>query len=41
MFTRHGHGKRFANIEQNCDYWTFVVAAWIPLYVIVFLFPRL
>lgn len=40
MFTRHGHGKRFGNVEQNCDYWTFVVAAWIPLYVIVFLVPR-
>ena len=40
MFTRHGHGRRFNNIGQNCDYWTFVVAAWIPLYVIVFLFPR-
>jgi heme/copper-type cytochrome/quinol oxidase subunit 3 len=40
MFTRHGHGRRFNNIGQNCDYWTFVVAAWIPLYVIVYLFPR-
>ena len=40
MFTRHGHGRRFNNIGQNSDYWTFVVAAWIPLYVIVYLFPR-
>jgi heme/copper-type cytochrome/quinol oxidase subunit 3 len=40
MFTRHGHGRRFNNIGQNCDYWTFVVAAWVPLYVIVYLFPR-
>ncbi len=40
MYTRHGHGKRFPNVGQNADYWTFVVAAWIPLYIIVFLFPR-
>jgi cytochrome c oxidase subunit III len=40
MFTRHGHGRRFPNVGQNADYWTFVVAAWIPLYVIVYLFPR-
>ena len=40
MFTRHGHGRRFGNTEQSCDYGTFVVAARIPLYVILFLFPR-
>lgn len=40
MFTRHGSGKRFPNVGQNADYWYFVVAAWLPLYVIVFWFPR-
>jgi cytochrome c oxidase subunit 3 len=40
MFTRHGHGRRYPNVGQNADYWYFVVAAWVPVYVIVYLFPR-
>ncbi len=40
MFTRHGHGRRFPNVGQNSDYWTFVVAAWLPVYVVVYWFPR-
>lgn len=40
MFTAHGHGKRFTNVSQNAVYWNFIVAAWIPVYVVVYLFPR-
>jgi cytochrome c oxidase subunit 3 len=40
MFTRHGHGKRFSDVSDNAFYWYFVVASWLPIYVIVYWFPR-
>ena len=40
MFTRHGHGKRFSDVGDNAFYWYFVVASWLPIYVIVYWFPR-
>jgi heme/copper-type cytochrome/quinol oxidase subunit 3 len=40
MFNIHGHGKRFTNVAQNAIYWNFVVAAWVPVYLVVYLFPR-
>jgi heme/copper-type cytochrome/quinol oxidase subunit 3 len=41
MFTRHGHGKRFADVEDNAFYWNFVVAAWVFLYALIYWLPRL
>lgn len=41
MFTRHAKGKRFSDVSDNCFYWYFVVAAWLPLYLLVYWFPRL
>ncbi len=40
MFTRHGHGKRFSDVGDNAFYWYFVVGAWVPIYVILYWFPR-
>jgi heme/copper-type cytochrome/quinol oxidase subunit 3 len=40
MFTRHGHGKRFSDVSDNAFYWYFVVATWIPLYLLVYWVPR-
>ena len=40
MFTRHGHGKRFSDVGDNAFYWYFVVASWLPIYVILYWFPR-
>jgi cytochrome c oxidase subunit 3 len=40
MFTKHGHGKRFSDIGDNAFYWYFVVASWVPIYLIVYWFPR-
>jgi cytochrome c oxidase subunit III len=40
MFTRHGHGKRFSDIGDNAFYWYFVVASWLPIYLIIYWFPR-
>jgi cytochrome c oxidase subunit 3 len=40
MFTRHGHGKRFSDVGDNAFYWYFVVASWLPIYVVIYWFPR-
>jgi cytochrome c oxidase subunit III len=42
MFTRHAHnGKRFSDVSDNCFYWHFVVASWVPLYLLLYGTPRL
>jgi cytochrome c oxidase subunit 3 len=41
MFTRHGHGKRFTDVEDNAFYWYFVVGSWIPIYILLYWGPRL
>ena len=40
MFTRHAHGKRFSDVEDNAFYWYFVVATWVPMYVLIYWVPR-
>jgi len=40
MFTRHAHGKRFADAEDNAFYWDFVVLSWLPLYLLIYWVPR-
>lgn len=41
MFTRHGHGKRFSDVEDNAFYWNFVVITWLPIYALLYWVPRL
>ncbi|MER9894855.1 cytochrome c oxidase subunit 3 [Mesorhizobium sp. M0119] len=42
MFTRHGHsGRRFGDVGDNVFYWDFVVATWIPIYLLIYWMPRL
>ncbi|HEX2255957.1 MAG TPA: cytochrome c oxidase subunit 3 [Afifellaceae bacterium] len=41
MFTKHAHGKRFSDVEDNAFYWNFVVLAWLFLYVLLYWVPRL
>lgn len=42
MFTRHSKtGKRFSDVEDNCVYWDFVVLSWLPIYALIYWFPRL
>ncbi len=33
--------KHYVDLETNALYWYFVVAAWLPLYLLVFLGPRI
>jgi cytochrome c oxidase subunit 3 len=40
MFTRHGRGRRFSDVEDNAVYWDFVVASWLLIYVLIYWFPR-
>jgi cytochrome c oxidase subunit 3 len=41
MFTRHGHGKRFSDVEDNAFYWNFVVLSWLPIYVLIYWASRM
>jgi heme/copper-type cytochrome/quinol oxidase subunit 3 len=40
MFTGPLEGSRFADVSENAMYWYFVVAAWVPIYAIIYLAPR-
>jgi cytochrome c oxidase subunit III len=40
MFTGPIEGKRFSDVSDNAFYWFFVVGAWIPIYVVIYLAPR-
>jgi cytochrome c oxidase subunit III len=41
MFTRHAKsGRRFSDVSDNAFYWYFVVATWLPLYVLIYWVPR-
>jgi cytochrome c oxidase subunit III len=42
MFTRHGHmERRFSDVNDNAVYWDFVVISWLPIYFLIYWFPRL
>jgi heme/copper-type cytochrome/quinol oxidase subunit 3 len=41
MFTRHAQPRRFSDVTDNAFYWNFVVASWLPLYVLIYWVPRL
>jgi cytochrome c oxidase subunit III len=40
MFTRHARGRRYVDVAENAIYWNFVVAAWLPIYVLLYFVPR-
>jgi cytochrome c oxidase subunit I+III len=40
MFTGPLNGRRFVDVNENADYWWFIVAAWLPIYFTVYLVPR-
>jgi heme/copper-type cytochrome/quinol oxidase subunit 3 len=41
MFTGPLEASRFVDVSENALYWNFVVAAWIPVYAVIYLAPRL
>ena len=40
MFTRHARGRRFVDTAENALYWNFVIFAWLPIYALIYWFPR-
>jgi heme/copper-type cytochrome/quinol oxidase subunit 3 len=32
--------KRYVDVSENALYWYFVVVAWLPIYVVIYLLPR-
>jgi len=39
-FTGPWEGRRFVDVAENAMYWYFVVLAWLPLYAVIYLAPR-
>ena len=40
-FTHEVDEERFSDVDTNAVYWGFVVAAWLPIYALVYWAPRL
>ena len=40
MFTGPLEKSRFVDVSENALYWYFVVLAWVPIYVVIYLLPR-
>lgn len=38
---KHRQPRRFTDVSENADYWYFVVLAWLPIYALIYLLPRL
>jgi cytochrome c oxidase subunit I+III len=41
MFRGPLEGRRFVDVSENCLYWWFVVVSWIPVYLTIYIAPRL
>jgi heme/copper-type cytochrome/quinol oxidase subunit 3 len=41
FFTGPLEGKRFVDVSENSFYWYFVVLAWLPIYGLIYIAPRL
>lgn len=41
LFSHEIGDDQFADAEDNANYWTFVVLAWLPLYALIYWAPRL
>lgn len=40
LFTHPVDTERFSDVQDDCVYWAYVVATWIPLYLLVYWAPR-
>jgi heme/copper-type cytochrome/quinol oxidase subunit 3 len=41
LYTHRIGDDQFADVEDNCNYWSFVVVAWVPIYALLYWAPRL
>jgi heme/copper-type cytochrome/quinol oxidase subunit 3 len=40
LFTHEVEDDQFADVEDNSNYWTFVVVCWLPIYALLYWAPR-
>jgi cytochrome c oxidase subunit III len=40
LFTHEVEASRFSDVDDDCVYWAFVVAFWLPIYALVYWAPR-
>lgn len=40
LFTHEVGDNQFADVEDNSNYWTFVVLCWLPVYALIYWVPR-
>lgn len=40
MFRGPLEGRRFVDVSENCLYWWFVVVSWVPVYLTIYIAPR-
>lgn len=40
LFTHAVEDDQFADVEDNSNYWTFVVLVWLPIYALIYWAPR-
>jgi cytochrome c oxidase subunit I+III len=40
LYTGPIEGKTYMDVSENAEYWYFVVAAWIPIYLVLYFAPR-
>jgi cytochrome c oxidase subunit III len=40
MFSSRVTGRRYVDVNENADYWWFIIIAWLPIYFTVYLVPR-
>jgi cytochrome c oxidase subunit 3 len=41
LFTHEVGDDQFSDVEDNSNYWSFVVLAWLPIYLLLYWSPRL
>ena len=40
LYTHEVGDDQFADVEDNADYWSFVVLSWLPIYILLYWVPR-
>jgi len=40
LFTHRIESDQFSDVQDNSEYWSFVVLAWLPIYVLIYWVPR-
>jgi cytochrome c oxidase subunit III len=41
FFTDRIEGRRLVDAAENADYWNFVVLTWVPIYLVIYIVPRI